>query len=76
MKAFVLSIFDGEATRIKAVVLATSRGKALRTLGSKDIGGHYDISVPTKGVGDEVRRACEDATFSAIVLEEMSVVTA
>ena len=79
MKAFVLSISESDGfetdTDILAVVVAYDREEALRLLGSTAAGvALNDITPPTKGVSEEVRRRCVDAMFSDIVLEEMPLV--
>ena len=75
MKAFVLSIFDGEATRIKATILGYDREEALRLIGSEERGKNKnEITSPTKGVDEEVQRDCRDSMFSWIELVEMPLV--
>ena len=78
MKAFVLSIHESDlegATDNLAVVVAYDREEALRLLGSMtDV--LNDITPPTKGVNDEIRRKCEETSRRAdyVTLEEMPLV--
>lgn len=78
MKAFVLSIHEngpeGDMDNL-AVVVAYDREEALRLLGSR-AGVLDDITPPTNGVNDEVRRKCEEAARRAdfVSLEEIPLV--
>ncbi len=78
MKAFVLIVRENSPEPDSdnlAVVVAYDREEALRLLGSKEE-LLDDITPPTKGVNDEVRRKCEEAARRAdfVSLEEVPLV--